>query len=151
MWEARVPYALGIDLGTTFSAAAVSEQGRTEIVALGNRAAAVPTVVLVRADGEVLIGEAAERRAVSEPLRTAREFKRRLGDPTPIMLAGTPYGAEALYARMLRGVVYQVVEERGERPEAIVVAHPATYGPYKLDLLHQAVRMAEIGPVTFIT
>lgn len=150
-WEARVPYALGIDLGTTFSAAAVDEHGRTEIVSLGNRAAAVPTVVVVRVDGEVLIGEAAERRAVSEPLRTAREFKRRLGDPTPVLLGGTPYGAEALYARMLRGIVAQVIELHGERPATIVVTHPANYGPYKLDLLQQAVRMAEIGPVTFIT
>lgn len=146
-----MPYALGIDLGTTFSAAAINEHGRTEIVSLGNRAAAVPTVVLVRADGGVLIGEAAERRAISEPLRTAREFKRRLGDPTPVLLGGTPYGAEALYARMLRGIVAQVVELHGERPAAIAVTHPANYGPYKLDLLQQAVRMAEIGPVTFIT
>ncbi len=144
-------YALGIDLGTTFSAAAITENGRTEIFELGNRNAAIPSVVVLRNDGEVLIGEAAERRAQTEPLRTAREFKRRLGDPTPILLGGTPYSAEALMARLLRTIVNQVVERKGEAPSSIVISHPANYGPYKLDLMEQAVRQAEIGSVGFIT
>jgi molecular chaperone DnaK len=145
-----VGYALGIDLGTTFSAAGLTRDGRTEIFSLGNRAATLPSVVVLREDGEVLIGDAAVRRSLTEPMRTAREFKRRLGDPTPIMLGGTPYGAESLMARLLDGIVRQVVEQQGEDPTQIVVSHPANYGPYKLDLLEQAVRMAEIGKVTFI-
>ena len=96
-------YSLGIDLGTTYSAAAISRDGRVEIFPLGERAATIPSVVVLRADGEVLTGEAAERRALAEPTRMAREFKRRLGDPTPIILGGTPYGAEALIAHLLRG------------------------------------------------
>ena len=143
-------YALGIDLGTTFSAAALTQDGRTEIFPLGTRAATIPSVVVLRADGEVLIGDAAVRRAISEPMRTAREFKRRLGDPTPLLLGGTPYGAESLMAKLLDGIVRQVVEQEGEEPDQIVVSHPANYGPYKLDLLEQAVRMSEIGNVTFI-
>lgn len=143
-------YALGIDLGTTFSAAGLTQDGRTEIISLGNRAATIPSVVVLRSDGEVLIGDAAVRRSTTEPMRTAREFKRRLGDPTPLLLGGTPYGAEALMAHLLAGMVRQVVEQQGEQPDQIVVSHPANYGPYKLDLLEQAVRMAEIGKVSFI-
>lgn len=144
-------YALGIDLGTTFSAAAVSDHGRTEISSLGYRAPTIPSIIVLREDGEVLIGEAAERRAMVEPLRTAREFKRRLGDPTPILLGGTPYGAEALMARLLRGVYDMVVEQRGDRPASLVISHPANYGPYKIDLLEQMVRMAEVGRASFIS
>lgn len=143
-------YALGIDLGTTFSAAGITQGDRTEIVPLGNRAATIPSVVVLRSDGEVLIGDAAVRRSLTEPMRTAREFKRRLGDPTPLLLGGTPYGAEALMAHLLAGIVRQVVEQQGEEPDHIVISHPANYGPYKLDLLEQAVRMAEIGKVSFI-
>lgn len=143
-------YILGVDLGTTFSAAAVARDGRAEIVSLGSRGAAVPSVVLLRADGEVLVGEAAERRATSEPERTAREFKRRLGDPTPLLLGGTPYGAEALTAHLLRAVVGQVTELEGAPPERIVLCHPANYGAFKLDLLSQAVRIAGCGDVTFL-
>jgi molecular chaperone DnaK len=101
-------YSLGIDLGTTYSAAAVARGDRLEIFQLGERAATIPSIVLLRADGEVLTGEAAERRALAEPTRTGREFKRRLGDPTPIILGGTPYGAEALLAHLLRAIVDRV-------------------------------------------
>ena len=96
-------YSLGIDLGTTYSAAATARDDRLEIFQLGERSATIPSIVVLRADGEVLTGEAAERRALAEPTRTGREFKRRLGDPTPIILGGTPYGAEALLAHLLRG------------------------------------------------
>ena len=107
--------------------------------------------MLLRADGEVLTGEAAERRALAEPTRTGREFKRRLGDPTPIILGGTPYGAEALLAHLLRAIVERVTQQLGEAPAAIALCHPAAYSTYKLDLLQQAVRQADIGPVTLLT
>ena len=144
-------YALGIDLGTTYSAAAIARADRLEIFQLGERAATIPSIVLLRADGEVLTGEAAERRALAEPTRTGREFKRRLGDPTPIILGGTPYGAEALLAHLLRSIVTRVSQQSGERPAAIALCHPASYGAYKLDLLQQAVRQADIGQVTLLT
>ncbi|MCJ7439936.1 MAG: Hsp70 family protein, partial [Acidimicrobiia bacterium] len=144
-------YFLGVDLGTTFSAAATARDGRAEVVTLGSRSPSIPSVVVLRAHGEVLVGEPAERRAFSEPARTAREFKRRLGDPTPMILGGTPYGAEALMALLLRHVVGVVVEREGEPPEAIVLSHPANYGPYKKDLLVEMVRQADVGPVRFVT
>jgi molecular chaperone DnaK len=144
-------YSLGIDLGTTYSAAATARGDRLEIFQLGERAATIPSIVLLRADGEVLTGEAAERRALAEPTRTGREFKRRLGDPTPIILGGTPYGAEALLAHLLRSIVAMVTKQEGEPPAAIALCHPASYGAYKLDLLGQAVRQADIGPVTMLT
>jgi molecular chaperone DnaK len=146
-----VDYSLGIDLGTTYSAAATARGERLEIFQLGERAATIPSVIVLRADGEVLVGDAAERRALSEPIRTAREFKRRLGDPTPIILGGTPYGAEALIGHLLGSIVGRVTEQMGGPPAAIVVCHPASYGEYKIDLLRQAVRQADIGPVELIT
>jgi len=144
-------YSLGIDLGTTYSAAATARDDRVEIFQLGERAATIPSIVVLRADGEVLTGDAAERRSLGEPTRTAREFKRRLGDPTPIILGGTPYGAEALLAHLLRAIVARVAEQSGGAPDAIVVTHPASYGAYKIDLLEQAIRQADIASVTLLT
>jgi actin-like ATPase involved in cell morphogenesis len=143
-------YVLGIDLGTTYSAAAIARDGRAEIVSLGHVAAVVPSVILVRSDGDVLVGEAAERRAASDPTRVAREFKRRLGDPVPLLLGGSPYGAEALMAQLLRGVYDTVVEQQGRPPTTTVVTHPANYGDYKLDMLREAVRLADIADVRFL-
>jgi actin-like ATPase involved in cell morphogenesis len=135
-------YQLGIDLGTTYTAAAVARVDQVEIVGLGNRGAAIPSVIHLADDGTVLTGEAAERRAPSEPDRVAREFKRRIGDTTPLMLGGTPYSAEALTAQLLHSVLAKVTELEGGPPSHITVTHPANWGPYKKDLLEQAIRMA---------
>jgi actin-like ATPase involved in cell morphogenesis len=145
-------YALGIDLGTTFTAAATWRNGHAEVASLGSRASAIPSVVLLRDDETFLTGEGANRRGLSEPHRVAREFKRRLGDTTPILLGGVPYSAEALMARLLRSVVDEVVAREGGAPDAICVSHPANWGPYKTDLLLQAVRLAGLDePVSFTT
>ena len=144
-------YVLGIDLGTTFSAAAIAREGRAEIVSLGDRAPQIPSVVVLKQDGGVLVGDAAERRSITDPTRTAREFKRRLGDPTPLVLGGTPYGAEGLMGHLLRAIVDKVVEQQGEEPDRLVLTHPANWGPYKRDLLRDAVRVADLENVSFIT
>jgi molecular chaperone DnaK (HSP70) len=108
--------------------------------------------VLLRSDETFLTGETASRRALTEPDRVAREFKRRLGDPTPLLLGGVPYAAEALMARLLRWVVDEVSTREGSEPDSICVCHPANWGPYKLDLLHQAVRMTNLEqPMSFTT
>src|SRR5690606_24307224 len=127
-------YALGIDLGTTYTAAAVWRNGHAETAPLGSRGAAIPSVVLLRDDETFLTGEGASRRGLTEPHRVAREFKRRLGDTTPILLGGVPYSAEALMARLLRTVVDEVSSREGGAPSAITISHPANWGPYKTDL-----------------
>jgi molecular chaperone DnaK len=146
-----VGYVLGVDIGTTYSAAATCENGRGEIAHLGDRSPAIPSVVLLRSDGEVLVGEAAERRGSHEPQRLAREFKRRLGDPVPLVLGGTPYGVEALIAHLLAGIYRRVIAEQGGAPDITVVSHPASWGAFKLDLLSQAVRQADITSPRFIS
>ncbi len=137
-------YSLGIDLGTTFTAAAIARNGHAEMVTLGAKSAAVPSVVYLKSDGTILVGEAAVRRAATDPGRVGREFKRRIGDTTPILLGGSPYAAESLMAKLLRWTVDAVIEREGGAPAKVVVCHPANWGPYKLDLLMQAVRIAEV-------
>jgi actin-like ATPase involved in cell morphogenesis len=146
-----VAYALGIDIGTTYSAAAVARNGRSDILSLGTDVASVPTVVVLRADGEVLVGEAAERRAMTEPDRVAREFKRRIGDPVPIIVGGTPYGVEALTGHVLQWIVARANEQQGGPPDAVCLTHPANWGTFKQDLLHQAARLAGLGDVHLLT
>src|SRR5581483_300475 len=145
-----MPYALGIDLGTTFTAAAVAEAGAASTFQLGARTAAIPSVIAVRDGGSLLVGEAAERRALTDPTCIAREFKRRLGDPTPLTLAGIPYSVVSLTAVLVRHVVQHVTSERGGAPAAVVVTHPATYGPYKIDQLRTALNEADVTNATLV-
>jgi actin-like ATPase involved in cell morphogenesis len=134
-----VTYHLGVDVGTTWTAAAVARDGRAEAATLGTRSVAVPTVVCVAGDG-LLIGEPAARRAVTDPSRVAREFKRRLGDPTPLLLAGSPMSPELLMARVVEWAVGRVSETEGGPPASLAVTHPANWGEFKLDVLRQALR-----------
>ena len=64
----------------------------------------MPSVVAV-VDGKPVAGDAAVRVGRDATAAVAREFKRRLGDTTPIVLAGTPYGAETLTGHLLAHVV----------------------------------------------
>jgi len=144
-------YHLGIDLGTTYVAAGILRQGRPEIVTLGDRAPVVPSVLYFKEDGEVLHGESATRRGLGDPTRVVREFKRRVGDATPMVVGQTPYSADVLLAKLLRFTHRAVVERQGSRPASIAVTHPANWGSYKIDVLHQAVQMAEIGEITTLT
>jgi molecular chaperone DnaK len=137
-------YVLGIDLGTTYTAAATARNGRAEVAALGYRATSVPSVVLLTADGRFLVGDAAERRGANEPDRVARGFKRRVGDPTPLLLGGAPIAVDRCLAEMLRWVVTTIGEAEGGPPAAVTVTHPANWGEFKRDVLREALRLVEI-------
>jgi actin-like ATPase involved in cell morphogenesis len=141
-------YGLGVDLGTTYTAAAVNVDGVLETVRLGGRGPEMPSLVFLRDDGEVLIGEAAQRRGEAEPTRLAREFKRRMGDPVPVRLGDTPLAAHELTARLLRHVVAAVTDARGGPPSRIVLTYPANWGPYKRERLEEAVRLAGLPSVS---
>ena len=144
-------YRLGVDLGTTFTAAAVARDGRVEMATLGDHTDAVPSVVLIRADGTVLTGGAAERRAAAEPDRVARSVKRRFGDPVPVILGGAPYPAAELVAHQLRAVADLVSGREGSRPALVTLTYPASWGPYKRELFAQVPGLAGLGQVRMLT
>ncbi len=142
-----LPYGVGIDLGTTHTAAAVQADGRVEVARLGAHRPEIPSLVFVKPDGGLLFGDAAQRRGQAEPTGLAREFKRRIGDPVPILAGGSPFSAHALTAKLLRHVLDSVTHLRDGPPAVVAVTHPANWGPYKRELLIQAVRLADIGEV----
>ncbi|HXS87215.1 MAG TPA: Hsp70 family protein, partial [Mycobacterium sp.] len=122
-------YSLGVDLGTTFVAAAITSASQAKMVTLGDRLVATPAVVYLREDGVLLTGEAAGSRAVSSPDRVGRDVKRRLGNPTPLILGGQPFDVTELLGTLLRDVIEKVVKTEGEPPERVLLTHPANWGP----------------------
>ena len=138
-------YRLGVDLGTTFTAAAVGNGEPPSMLGLGDRALQVPSVVFLTEDGEFLIGDAAERRGRTDPARVVREFKRRIGDPVPLLVAGIPFSPQALTARLLAWVVTAAIERMGAEPDELVLTYPANWGGYKRELLSQVIALADIG------
>jgi actin-like ATPase involved in cell morphogenesis len=96
----------------------------------------------LKPDGEFVVGEAAERRGLTEPDRLAREFKRRIGDHVPIMVAGTPFSPQALTSHLLHWVVDRATERMGEGPAEVILTHPANWGSFRLELFDQVAAMA---------
>ena len=139
---------LGVDLGTTWTAAAVQRAGRVEPLLLGRDAASMPSVVAIDG-GTVIVGEAAEHQLLVDSASGIRESKRRLGDTAPMVMAGQPYGAEAVMGHVLRHVVDSATRNGGAVDE-VVLTHPATWGEYKLDLLREAGRLAGVGSVRLL-
>ncbi|HEV7651644.1 MAG TPA: Hsp70 family protein [Actinophytocola sp.] len=146
-------YWLGIDFGTTFTAAAVIRDGEqsVELVPLGENGTSTASVVFVAPDGSLVLGDAAVRRAVTDPDRVIREVKRRIGDQTPVLVSGEPIGAHTLAARFVRWVVDRVTEREGAPPAGIGVTYPASWGPHKRTLLSDALMFAGVGDVTLVT
>ncbi|HEV7830340.1 MAG TPA: Hsp70 family protein [Pseudonocardiaceae bacterium] len=149
-------YWLGIDAGSTFTAAAVCREdgerwGPPEIVALGARSAAVSSVVYLDEGGQVVVGEAAERRVVTDPDRVVRGFKRRIGDEVPIVVGGVAYAAPEIAAMMIQWVVEQVAAREGSPAAGIVLTHPAAWGSYKVEVLARALGAAGLPQIRFCT
>ncbi len=70
---------IGIDLGTTNSAAAVMEAGEPVIIANAEGGRITPSVVAISKGGERLVGQVAKRQAVTNPDNTIFSIKRLMG------------------------------------------------------------------------
>ncbi len=145
-------YWLGIDLGTTYTAAALCRPAVDELVThvlpLGSRSPAVPSVLFLAGDGSLVVGEGAERRALTDPDRVVREFKPRIGDEIPLLVGGVPWQAHDLAAVLVHWVWQRVTEREGQPPEGVALTCPASWGPHKIRLFMQAVQATRIGERT---
>ncbi len=70
---------IGIDLGTTNSCVAVMEGGKPRVIENSEGHRTTPSIVAYTADGEVLVGQAAKRQAVTNPNDTLFAIKRLIG------------------------------------------------------------------------
>ncbi len=139
----RTRYRIGLDMGTTHTTAAVQRLDGSwplpaEVVELGTGRAATPTAVFVDSDGDMLFGEAAVDAGLIDPTRLVRGFRRRVGDPTPVIVAGQPWRPEELTARMVRWAVDRIAPCFGGLPDHVVVTHPASWGTHTTGLLRGA-------------
>ena len=144
-------YALSIDVGTTFTAAATWHDGSATTVTLGEHTDSIPTVLYLREDGVFLVGHAAERRAITDPTRVAREFKRRLGDDVDMTLGDESFPAETLTGHVIQWVVDHTTEREGSPPSHVTLTCPASWGDYRRSLMTQAAAIAGLEAVGLMT
>ena len=118
---------LGIDLGTTNSAAGIWRNGRAELIpnSLGNLL--TPSAVSIADDGRVVVGLAARERQVTHPERTATAFKRYMGSARMIALGQTRYSPEELSAFVLRSLKADAEHHLGIPITDAVITVPAYF------------------------
>ncbi len=131
MSETKREKIIGIDLGTTNSAAAVMMGGNPVVIpsAEGPTVAGkmFPSVVAFTKDGQLLVGEPARRQAVTNPEGTIREVKRHMGTNRKITLQGKEYTPQQISAFILQKILRDTEEYLGEKVEKAVITVPAHY------------------------
>jgi molecular chaperone DnaK len=123
---------IGIDLGTTNSEAAVIEGGNPKIIpsAEGNVYGGknFPSVIAFSKDGgEVLIGDAAKRQAVTNPERTVMRIKRKMGTNYKVTIDDKSYTPQELSAMILRKIKDDSEKFLGEEVTDAVITVPAYF------------------------
>ncbi|UCD45648.1 MAG: molecular chaperone DnaK [Candidatus Bathyarchaeota archaeon] len=122
---------LGIDLGTTNSAAAVVMGGNPTIIpsAEGPTVAGkmFPSIVAFTKDGQLLVGESARRQAVTNPEGTVREVKRLMGTDRKVTLHGKEYTPQQISAFILQKILRDAETHMGEKISKAVITVPAHY------------------------
>lgn len=106
---------IGIDLGTTYSAAAqLMSDGTTEIVPLDGEPT-MPSVVGVRPNGKIVVGKVAKNNQKKNPQDTVVEVKRKMGKNEEIRLGQKMFKPPEISAMILNRIKEQVEDELGEK------------------------------------
>ncbi|MBD3171911.1 molecular chaperone DnaK, partial [Candidatus Bathyarchaeota archaeon] len=131
MSEIKREKIIGIDLGTTNSAAAVMMGGKTTVIpsAEGPTVAGkmFPSVVAFTEEGQLLVGEPARRQAITNPEGTIREVKRHMGTDRTITLQGKEYTPQQISAFILQKILRDTEDYLGEKVKKAVITVPAHF------------------------
>ncbi len=122
---------IGIDLGTSNSAASVME-GQTPVIipaaegaSLGGKA--FPSYVAFTKEGQLLVGEPARRQAVTNPEGTIFEAKRKMGTKEKFTVFGKEYTPEQISAYILQKIKKDAESFLGQPVSKAVITVPAYF------------------------
>ena len=137
---------LGVDLGTTNSAAAIMEAGRPVVVpsAEGPTMAGkmFPSVVAFTKEGELLLGEPAKRQAASNPEGTIIEIKRKMGTDYKVKVFGKEYTPQQVSAFILQKIKRDAEAFLGDKVDTAVITVPAHFNDNQRQATKDAAEIA---------
>ncbi len=142
--------AVGIDLGTTNSVVAVLEGGEPSVVPNAEGSRTTPSVVAFARDGEVLVGEVAKRQAITNPDRTIRSIKRRMGSDEKTDIGGKGYSPQEISARILMKLKADAEAYLGDKVTEAVITVPAYFGDAQRQATKEAGQIAGLEVLRII-
>lgn len=119
--------AVGIDLGTTNSCIAVLEGGEPTVITNAEGGRVTPSVVAFSKNGEILVGEIAKRQAITNPDRTIRSIKRKMGTRETINIDGKEWTPQEISAKILQKLKRDAEAYLGEKITQAVITVPAYF------------------------
>jgi molecular chaperone DnaK len=146
---------VGIDLGTSNSAAAVLEGGRPVIIPSSEGTTvgggkAFPSYVAFTKDGQLIVGEPARRQAISNPEGTVTAFKRKMGTDYQYSLHGKKYTPQQLSAFLLQKIKRDAEAFLGDKVEKAVITVPAYFNDNQRQATKDAGAIAGLEVVRII-
>jgi molecular chaperone DnaK len=128
---AKTEKIIGIDLGTSNSAAAVLIGGKPTIIPSAEGATqygkSFPSYVAFTDDGQRLVGEPARRQAVTNPEKTITSIKRQMGTSYKVDIAGKQYTPQEISAFILQKIKKDAEAFLGEEVKKAVITVPAYF------------------------
>jgi molecular chaperone DnaK len=122
---------IGIDLGTSNSAASVMEAGKPVIIPAAEGASlggkAFPSYIAFTKEGQLLVGEPARRQAVTNPEGTIFEAKRKMGTNFRYNVNGKEYSPEQISAFILQKIKKDAESFLGQPVSKAVITVPAYF------------------------
>ncbi len=146
---------IGIDLGTSNSAAAILEGGRPVIISSAEGTTteggkAFPSYVAFTKDGQLIVGEPARRQAISNPEGTVYAFKRKMGTDYKYRIFGKEYTPQQLSGFLLQKIKRDAEAFLGEKIEKAVVTVPAYFNDNQRQATKDAGAIAGLDVVRII-
>ena len=93
---------IGIDLGTTNSCVAIMEGGSASIITNAEGVRTTPSVVNIKENGEIVVGEIAKRQAITNPTSTIASIKTHMGEDYKVNVNSKDYTPQEISAMTLR-------------------------------------------------
>lgn len=131
---------IGIDLGTTNSCVAVMEGGNFSIITNAEGARTTPSVVNIKENGEIIVGEIAKRQAITNPTSTIASIKTHMGSDYKVNVFGKSYTPQEISAMILKKLKKDAESYLGEAVTEAVITVPA----YFTDAQRQATKDAGV-------
>jgi molecular chaperone DnaK len=145
---------IGIDLGTSNSAASVLEGGRPVIVPSAEGTSlygkAFPSVVAFSKEGQLLVGEPARRQAVTNPSGTIMAAKRKMGTDHKYSVNGKSYTPQQISAFILQKIKADAEAFLGEPVKKAVITVPAYFDDNQRQATKDAGQIAGLDVVRII-
>ncbi|MEM4268440.1 MAG: molecular chaperone DnaK [Candidatus Woesearchaeota archaeon] len=145
---------IGIDLGTSNSAAAVMQAGKPVIIPSAEGTSqygkAFPSIVAFTKDGQMLVGEPARRQAISNPENTVMAAKRKMGTNFKYKILGKEYTPQQISAFILQKIKKDAEEFLGEKVEKAVITVPAYFDDNQRQATKDAGKIAGLDVIRII-